>query len=132
VIWKRLRMRAPRLKTRKASCAGYWSAFGVRVCGARGTEGVRAGTDPLEDEMKNGCPADCRHYRFCAAPICPLADDGAAWFPNEAVCRRTDAPKWVERQKEIARRSKGSVELSFTRADLMRIAGGAGAERLDD
>jgi hypothetical protein len=64
------------------------------------------------------CP-DCVHYQRCAAPVCPLSDDEAVWFPGEAVCRRADAPEWVGRQRKAARRLRGADVRAFTRAELV-------------
>jgi hypothetical protein len=71
---------------------------------------------------------ECVHYQSCAAPVCPLVEDEAVWFPNEAVCRRTDAPEWVGRRRKAARRLRGSAVRAFARADLAADCGAAGVE----
>jgi hypothetical protein len=55
---------------------------------------------------------DCKYFDGCSAPLCPR-DEGAAdrtWFPRtEArdgdICRLTDAPEWVRRQRKVSRKA---------------------------
>jgi hypothetical protein len=50
---------------------------------------------------------DCRYFDGCSAPLCPK-DKGAAncsWFPDEDICRLSDVPDWVKRQKKVSRKA---------------------------
>jgi hypothetical protein len=61
---------------------------------------------------------DCRYFDTCSAPLCPK-DDGAAvcvWFPGEDMCRCSDAPEWVKRQRRMSR--KAAAGFCFTLAML--------------
>jgi hypothetical protein len=61
---------------------------------------------------------DCRYFDVCSAPLCPK-DEGAAacaWFPDEDICRCSDVPEWVRRQRRISR--KAAAGFHFTLAML--------------
>jgi hypothetical protein len=50
---------------------------------------------------------DCKYFDGCSAPLCPR-DEGVAdrtWFPDEDICRLTDVPEWVKRQRKVSRRA---------------------------
>jgi len=56
---------------------------------------------------------DCPHFQVCSAPLCPmdaLSMQDGFWFPNDPVCRRTDVPNWVKRQRSIVRRIGQNAE----------------------
>lgn len=52
----------------------------------------------------------------CSAPMCPLENNlnpnwdnphaHAIWYPDEEICRRQPVPRWVKRQKKIAKKCK--------------------------
>ncbi len=48
----------------------------------------------------------CAHFEHCNAPLCPQNAESlehAAWFPDEEICKLSNAPAWVRRQRRIAR-----------------------------
>jgi hypothetical protein len=52
---------------------------------------------------------DCRYFDVCSTPLCPK-DEGAAacaWFPDEDICRCSDVPEWVKRQRRVSRKAAG-------------------------
>jgi hypothetical protein len=69
----------------------------------------------------------CTYFDGCSAPLCPR-DEGIAaraWFPDEDICRLSDVPGWVKRQRKVSRRA--APEGYFTMAMLnqdCRIAQG--------
>ena len=48
-------------------------------------------------------PEDCRYFRSCSAPLCPLDPEihKRSWIAGEPICRRRDieAPPWLEMQR---------------------------------
>jgi hypothetical protein len=63
---------------------------------------------------------DCRYFDECSAPLCPKDEDIAkqTWFPDEDMCRLSDIPEWVKRQKKISK--KAAPGGYFTLAMLMQ------------
>jgi hypothetical protein len=50
---------------------------------------------------------DCKYFDGCSAPLCPK-DEGIAdrtWFPDEDICRLSDIPDWVKRQRKVSRKA---------------------------
>jgi hypothetical protein len=50
---------------------------------------------------------NCKYFDGCSAPLCPK-DEGAAdrtWFADEDICRLTDVPEWVRRQRRVSRKA---------------------------
>jgi hypothetical protein len=50
---------------------------------------------------------DCKYFDGCSAPLCPR-DEGVAdrtWFSDEDICRLSDVPEWVKRQRKISRKA---------------------------
>ncbi|GHT94245.1 hypothetical protein FACS1894141_0550 [Spirochaetia bacterium] len=62
---------------------------------------------------------ECGSFRNCSAPICPMVDNRAAWFPGDPVCVMQHPPEWVERHRRIARKVKPGSGI-FTRRMLER------------
>jgi hypothetical protein len=63
---------------------------------------------------------DCKYFDGCSAPLCPK-DEGIAdrtWFPDEDVCRLSDVPDWVKRQRKITRLGLPGEAGYFTKAML--------------
>jgi hypothetical protein len=50
---------------------------------------------------------DCKYFDGCSAPVCPKdpGQEKTAWFPDEDVCRLSDVPDWVKRQRKISRKA---------------------------
>ena len=55
---------------------------------------------------------ECRYYKVCEAPICPLDDsfNYANWFADEMVCKlpRFSKEKWYKVQKALKRNSRST------------------------
>jgi hypothetical protein len=50
---------------------------------------------------------ECKYFDGYSAPLC-LRDEGAAdrtWFPDEDICRLTNIPEWVKRQRKVSRKA---------------------------
>jgi hypothetical protein len=61
---------------------------------------------------------DCKYFDGCSAPLCPK-DEGVAdrtWFADEDICRLSDVPEWVRRQRTVSR--KAAMGGYFTQAML--------------
>jgi hypothetical protein len=70
---------------------------------------------------------DCKYFDGCSAPLCPR-DEGIAdrtWFPDEDICRLSDIPEWVKRQRKVSRKAAlgGYFTLAMLRHDC-RISKG--------
>lgn len=53
---------------------------------------------------------DCNHFTNCSAPICPLDHpENAIWYSGENTCSKSPIPKWVKKQKRIAKIVDDSV-----------------------
>lgn len=65
----------------------------------------------------------CRYFNDCDAPLCPedVNLKQCLWFPAEPVCRRRDAPEWVNKQRLIARLKSIDREKYFTLRMLQKI-----------
>lgn len=51
----------------------------------------------------------CSHFQTCGAPLCPLDNESkkhGIWYPGEAICKQQIAPRWVKKQRIIARALK--------------------------
>ena len=73
-----------------------------------------------EDLMRS-----CKNFDNCNASLCPFDRDPGLerriWFPNEEICTRRNMPKWVKKQKRIARKTTLGFEAGyFTITDLMK------------
>jgi hypothetical protein len=70
---------------------------------------------------------DCKYFDGCSAPVCPKdpRQEKTAWFPDEDVCRLSDVPDWVKRQRKISRKAAqgGYFTLAMLKQDC-RIAQG--------
>jgi hypothetical protein len=50
---------------------------------------------------------NCKYFDGCSAPLCPK-DEGVAdltWFPDEDICRLSNVPEWVKRQRKVSRKA---------------------------
>jgi hypothetical protein len=55
---------------------------------------------------------DCKYFDGCSAPLCPR-DEGVSklvctdrtWFADEDICRLSDVPEWVKRQRKVSRKA---------------------------
>jgi hypothetical protein len=70
---------------------------------------------------------DCKYFDGCSAPLYPK-DEGIAnytWFPDEDICRLSDVPDWVKRQRKVSRKAApdGYFTLAMLKHDC-RIAQG--------
>ena len=48
----------------------------------------------------------CTKYETCSAPLCPLDPaslSNCGWFADEETCTKRGLPRWVLRQRKIAR-----------------------------
>lgn len=62
---------------------------------------------------------DCRSFEKCSAPICPLDHpENAIWYKNESTCTKSPIPKWVKRQRRIAKKTNNPDDY-FTLKILM-------------
>jgi hypothetical protein len=64
---------------------------------------------------------DCKYFDECSAPLCPK-DGGVAlrtWFADEDICRLTDVPEWVRRQRKVSKKAApgGYFTLAMLRQD---------------
>jgi len=65
---------------------------------------------------------NCPRFEQCSAPLCPLDEKGSlpgVWYPDEEICKKTPAPKWVRRQRKIAKKT-GNKDTYFTYEMLSR------------
>jgi hypothetical protein len=61
----------------------------------------------LTDFEEEAEMTDCKYFDGCSAPLCPK-DEGVAdraWFADEDICRLSDVPEWVRRQRTIYRKA---------------------------
>lgn len=50
---------------------------------------------------------ECNSFEKCSAPICPLDHpENAIWYPSEDTCTKRPIPKWVKKQRRIAKKTK--------------------------
>ena len=68
---------------------------------------------------------DCRNYKTCKAPLCPLdviCLKTAIWYPDEEICSRRGLPDtgWLKVQRRIAKRAKRR-DLFYRFDDLISI-----------
>lgn len=62
---------------------------------------------------------DCPSSQGCSAPLCPLDENYAIWYPDEPVCRRRGFKEhWLKIQKRIAKRVHNANAGYFTVAML--------------
>lgn len=49
--------------------------------------------------------AQCHGYQGCTAPLCFMDKSlaQACWYPGEPVCKLRQVPKWVKKQRRIAK-----------------------------
>jgi hypothetical protein len=64
---------------------------------------------------------DCKYFDGCSAPLCPR-DEGIVdrtWFPDEDICRLSDVPEWVRKQRKVSRKAAlgGYFTLAMLRHD---------------
>jgi hypothetical protein len=86
---------------------------------------------------------DCRYFDGCSAPLCPKDARSAncSWFPDEDICRLSDVPDWVKRQKKVSRKAAqgGYFTIAMLKHDCRISKGikgvnpdGTDKERADD
>lgn len=50
---------------------------------------------------------ECSSFGKCSAPICPLDHpENAIWYPTEPTCVKSPMPKWIKKQRRIAKKTK--------------------------
>ena len=53
--------------------------------------------------------SECPRFEICSAPLCPLEEkelQTKIWFPDDEICKKQPAPKWVATQRKIAKKAK--------------------------
>jgi hypothetical protein len=75
---------------------------------------------------------DCKYFDGCSAPLCPK-DEGVvdrAWFSDENICRLSDVPEWVKRQRKISRKAAmgGYFTLAMLKQDCRICKGMKGID----
>ena len=50
----------------------------------------------------------CKYFEECSAPLCPFDKEGlefGIWYPDEEVCRKRIARKWIRKQRWLVKRN---------------------------
>jgi hypothetical protein len=65
---------------------------------------------------------ECRHFETCNAPLCPMYKDQGVWHPDEDVCIRNNAPKWVKLQRKMKKAGKLIPDENLYTIAMLKVA----------